>query len=187
MPDDCEVWGMTGLVQLRPVTAVFDMHDLEWTKEQWLHHYRIWMGDVKSEQFMVTKCVIRWHNLEDAIAKINEQKIQLYSVRKYDHIPTSIEYPIKEMIAHFGEDYFASSFDYAIALAIYQEYERIDVYGAKMCAEEEYAHQKASFTFWLGVCKGLGITFKIHGETELMTTKQNLMYGYNTPRMVRNE
>ena len=54
-----------------------------------------------------------------------------------------------------------------------------------MCAKEEYGHQRPGFSYWLGIAKGLGVACKIHGETELMTTFENMMYGYNTPRMDR--
>jgi len=178
-PETGEVWGITGLISSRPVTRVIDMHDVRWNKEQWLHHYRAWIGKYKTENQMIQKAVFRWHGLQDELRKIKETNTPLYTIYEYPELPSSHAYPLKEIISHFDEDYFSSSFDFAIALAIYEGYERIDIYGANMSAKDEYVYQRPSFSYWLGICKGMGVTFKIHGETELLKNENNLIYGYN--------
>ena len=117
-PKDGECWGMTGLVHYRPVTRLFDIHDLEWNKEQWLNHYRLWLSHAVDETFMVNKAVLRWHSVQDELEKVKKLNVPLYSVKKYPDIPSSVAYPIEEVIAHFDSNYFSSTFDYAIALAI---------------------------------------------------------------------
>lgn len=181
-PLDGEVWGITSLINVRPVSRVIDMHDLTWDKEQWLGHYRIWIGEYKSETQMIQKAILRWHGLQDQLLKIQATGTPLYSVKQYPQLPSSVEYPLKTIVAHFDEDYFSSSFDYAIALALYEGYEWLDIYGANMSASDEYIYQRPSFSYWLGICKGMGIPFKIHEPTSLMKTSKDLVYGYNTPR-----
>jgi hypothetical protein len=95
-------------------------------------------------------------------------------------VPTSVAYPFEEVSAHFGERYFASTFDYAMAKAIYDDYDRIDLYGVKMSAAGEYEHQIKSAHFWLGIAKGLEKSVVVHGESSLLKTKTGLIYGYNT-------
>ena len=181
-PLEGECWGITGTITARPVTRSIDMHDLTWCKEQWLDHYRIWIGPYRTEEQMVNKAVVRWHGLQVELEAIRRTNTPLYSVRTYPDIPSSVAYPLDEVIKYFQCDYFSSSFDYAIALAIYEGYERIDIYGCQMSAKDEYIYQRPSFSYWLGMAKGLGIAFKIHGNSELMSTSRNLLYGYNTDR-----
>lgn len=56
----------------------------------------------------------------------------------------------------------ASSIDYAVALAIIEGYEQIDVYGVEMARSSEYKNQQASFAFWVGLCAGKGIALNIN-------------------------
>jgi hypothetical protein len=186
-PLEGETWGITGIIMFRPVSRVIDMHDVSWNKDSWLEHYRVWISQYKTEDQMIKKTVVRWHGMVEELRRINETKTPLYTCKVHPLVPTSIEYPIKEVVAYFGDDYFSSSFDYAIALAIYEGYERIDLWGVNMSASDEYVYQRPSFSYWLGMAKGMGINFQIHGETELLKTSKNYLYGYNTPRMVRNE
>ena len=185
-PLEGECWGITGTVTARRVDRVFDMHEVTWDKEHWLEHYRTWIGPYKTDQQMIDKAVIRWHGMQHELEVVKKLGVPFYSVRTYPDMPSSVAYPIKEVVAHFDDDYFSSSFDYAIALAIYEEYDRIDIYGCNMSASDEYVYQRPSFSYWLGIAKGLGIAFKVHGNTELMKTSRNLMYGYNTPRREPN-
>ena len=82
----------------------------------------------------------------------------IWMIDKFEDVPKSEKYPLEgvlAMVPRFG--YFTSSVAYAIALAIYQQYDRIEVYGVEMATGTEYAHQRVGVAFWLGVAVGKGI------------------------------
>jgi hypothetical protein len=92
-------------------------------------------------------------------------------------------YPLENVINYFGVDYFSNTVDYALALAIFQKYEYIDLYGINMELDTEYAYQKAGVEFWIGQAMGRGIKVVPHGEhTTILKTRDGLLYGYGTPQ-----
>jgi hypothetical protein len=92
-------------------------------------------------------------------------------------------YPLKDVIEHFGTDYFSNTVDYALALAIWEGYQEIDIYGVNMETDTEYAYQKPGVEFWVGVALGRGIKVNVHGQySTIMKTKDGLLYGYGTPQ-----
>jgi hypothetical protein len=61
-----------------------------------------------------------------------------------------------------------------MALAIWEEFEQIDVYGFRMLAPK-YTFQLPSAFYWVGRARGMGMTVYIHGESALNPV--NKMYG----------
>jgi len=100
-------------------------------------------------------------------------------------VPTSIAYPFEDISTKFKTELFASTADFALALAIYEGYTRIDLYGFKMNVQSEWEHQVPSFNYWIGLAKGLGIKIKIHGKSAILRTKTGLIYGYNRKPKVK--
>lgn len=178
-PRDGECWGTTALILKRDVTRLFDMHDLKWDKWQWYRHYCMWTPSYYSENYRIDKAIERIGRTPKVFKRVNELKIPLYSTTTYPEVPTSVEYPLEKIKSHFGISYFGSTIDYALALAIYEEFECIDLYGVQMSRTGGYERQLKSAHFWLGFAKGAEISLKIHGKSDLLTTRLNLMYGYN--------
>ena len=77
--------------------------------------------------------------------------IPVYMERQWDDIPTSVRYPREEIFNIVGLDYFTSSVAYMIALAIYQKYDEIHLYGIDMPSQTEYFNERPCVEFWLGV------------------------------------
>ncbi|MCK9519318.1 MAG: hypothetical protein M0R74_09910 [Dehalococcoidia bacterium] len=90
-------------------------------------------------------------------------------------------YPIEKIIAHFGTRYFSSTVDYALALAIYEDFKIIDLYGVLLLTGSEYAYQKPGADFWCGVALGRGCAVNVHGYSNIMKTQDGKMYGYGWP------
>lgn len=88
-------------------------------------------------------------------------------------------YPIEKVRGRFGTSYFTSTLDYALALALYEDFQRIDLYGCALLTE--YAWQKPGADFWCGYAFGLGRRIEVHGISSIMTTRDNKMYGYGWP------
>ena len=95
------------------------------------------------------------------------------------------EYPLDEIVDKFETDYFGSTADYAIALAIHKGYDEINLYGVNMFGGDEYAYQKPSVDFWCGYAKGKGIKLSVFGKLcNIMRTRNNIIYGYDTKQRI---
>jgi hypothetical protein len=90
-------------------------------------------------------------------------------------------YPIKAVMERFETDYFSSTLDYAIALALYEKYSEINLYGCTM-SFSDYGKLKCGCDFWCGYAKGLGAKVIVHGETTVMKTTDGKVYGYDYPQ-----
>jgi hypothetical protein len=66
------------------------------------------------------------------------------------------------------QDLYTSSMPYAIALAIYQRYSRIELYGIDLAGVGEYAKYADLVLFWIGKATGLGIDVIIPDESPLL-------------------
>lgn len=85
-------------------------------------------------------------------------------------VPGSVEYPLDGVLSliskgkQFGKKFkpLNCSVAYAIGLAVYLEYDVIDVYGVELNTTSEYMHQKGHFAFWNGVALGRGIELNIN-------------------------
>ena len=69
-------------------------------------------------------------------------------------VPDSVRYPLKEIvwaIPGAGLRWFSSSAAYALALALYQGYRDITLFGMRLVSSTEYAFQLRNFNFWAGV------------------------------------
>jgi len=73
-------------------------------------------------------------------------------------------------------EYATSTVAYAIALAIYFEYDQIDVYGIDMESNTEYIYQRDCVAFWTGLALGRGIKVVQHSGAGLYDVP---LYGYD--------
>lgn len=126
------------------------------------------------------------------------QKFPIYMQDNFEEIPTSVKYPLEEIFEHFhinleGEDHwkeFDSTFPYMLALALYEGFERIEIYGFEMGSETEYAYQRPNVHYWLGVARGMWLEtgkpeIYIPDDCKLMGWGSKL-YGYEMVRNVMN-
>lgn len=108
-------------------------------------------------------------------------EMEVITTRLWKEIPNAKEFPLEDIIDRFKMCYFASTVDYAISYAIYQNAKEIRLYGINMSVNEEYREQKPGVEFWCGYAMGLGI--KVIGQplySSLFKTRSGLLYGYLT-------
>ena len=82
------------------------------------------------------------------------------------------------MIKEFGPIY-SSSIAEMLALAIYEGFTEISLYGVDMSLTKEYGSQKSGVEYLLGIAVGLGIKTYIPMTSDLM--KIGFQYGYDDP------
>jgi hypothetical protein len=116
-------------------------------------------------------------------------EIPLITQQYWPEYPTSIEYPRKEIKKmtnrnfildenHSGFSDYSNQISWMIALAIYLKYKEIMVYGVDMAQTSEYAFQRASCQFFIGLAAGKGIKLKIPKSCELL--KAGCDYGFQS-------
>ena len=166
-----EIWTVNNLYQFVPrQDRIFEIH------QRWR-----WAGEV--------------HGMAGAeyLGYLQTCGIPVYNNEKYDDIPTSIRYPLETMVKEFGvqrtglvnpdtrDGYFTNSISYMIALAIYEKFETIEVYGVDMAVGSEYNDQRPSCEYYLGICKGRGIDMRLPAESDLLKTRFH--YGFEDDKI----
>lgn len=106
----------------------------------------------------------------------------IYMVDEYPDCPAAVRYPIEGVLAMAPRRYFSSSFAYMIALAIYQGFERIEIYGFDMASNTEWFYQRPNSEWWIGYAEGRGIDVYIGKFSPLCKAKA--LYGYEGGSMV---
>ena len=86
----------------------------------------------------------------------------VYMQEQYPDVPRSVKYPLDEIVDRFSIRYFTSSVAYAIALACYLGYRRIELYGVEMETNTAYQYQRDGVALWLGVARGMGVELDAH-------------------------
>jgi hypothetical protein len=99
--------------------------------------------------------------------------VTVYMQESYPDVPASVCYPLDEIAARFQIKYFTSSVAYALALACYLGYKRIELYGVEMETNTEYQYQRDGVTLWIGVALGEGIEVDAH-----ISMFDQPLYGY---------
>lgn len=121
---------------------------------------------------------------QEVKAQLATMQCPVYLQDVVPEIPNSVKFPLEEILNEFGQyfldkkyaKYFTNSVSFMLALAIYEKYDEIHVYGVDMATSSEYGHQRPSCEFWLGVAIGRGITIHVPEEADLL--KSRFMYGY---------
>jgi len=84
----------------------------------------------------------------------------------YPGIPSSVAYPFDEISKEFCghilvgkqvQEVFTSTFDYMIALALFEEFDPIHIYGFSMAGDSEYGYQRDGFAYWAGQADARGV------------------------------
>lgn len=130
---------------LKRCTGLFEMH----SPRNYMDHYR-------TPEY--------WSELQTI-----EYPVWMYPVAD-PKVKGSVEYPLEGVLSLVskGKQNDANfkplncSIAYAIGLAIYLEYDVIDVYGVELNVIGEYMSQKGMFAFWSGVALGRGVELNIN-------------------------
>jgi len=173
---DYEIWTVNNLHKFVPrQDRIFQVHQ-RW---EWTPGY----GN-PAEHGVIT---------EDHLEFLKTCGIPVYTVEKFKDIPTSIRFPIEEMTKEFGvartghenpdhkDGYWTNSISMMIALAIYEKFDVIEIYGVDMAVSTEYLEQRPSCEYYIGIAKGRGIDVRLPAECDLLKTR--FIYGFETEKI----
>lgn len=157
-----EIWGLNQLYQEMtevPWTRWFEIHDLDFLKG-WNPEYVEWLRGLT---------------------------IPVYMQKHHEEIPSSIAFPRDEVNHDLGErfgfsfDYFTSSFSYMVALALYEGFNAIGLYGVSFILDGEATYERPGLEYLVGIAQGAGVDVTIGPASQLL--RINYVYGYKEPRM----
>ena len=157
-PYDHEVWGINHTYSCaKRLDKLFFFDDLNTERMQ---------SGRPAEQFM-------------AELKMLNKYIPFVTNRTYEELPNITIYPIEEIVAHFKTRFFANTACYMLALAIYEKWDRIELYGIDHPMNSEYVMAKGCTETWVTRALERGIEVYIPEGSALMKTVDDKMYGYD--------
>ncbi len=138
----------------------------------------------------------RWFNLHDLEKFHGEDKEHLAFLKEFDgpvylraqdlgkfDIPNAVPFPADELVANFG-GYFNNTISWLIAFAIALEPKELGLFGVDMAQDAllnaEYAAQRPSCEYFLGLASGRGITINLPKGSDLLKSTHGL-YGFDDP------
>ncbi len=173
--DDWEIWILNTLGHLKEVPRwdrQYELHDLELTKDPAYGSYHQWLS---------------------------EQTKPVYT-RDGDpgYFKGALKYPLAEMLERFpysGKRYLTNTVSLMVAHAIYEHLEgnpigELGIWGVDMAQQgsewggnagmfnSEYAKQRPSVEYWIGIAEGLGLTVTVPETSDILKTA--CIYGYHT-------
>lgn len=102
--------------------------------------------------------------------------------REWDVYPTSVRYPITEMVQHFKSTYTANTIPYMIWLGWWMGYEVLHFYGVDYwnALRSESMYERPCTEYWMGKFEQAGGRVVVPPESHLLTGFHNprQMYGY---------
>lgn len=113
---------------------------------------------------------INWSEL----AQTDVPKISMWDLPNFKNLS---RYPLQDIIDHFNSRYFANSIAYMLALAIYQGYTQIEMYGVDHSAQSEYVLAKGCVEYWIGRAQQAGIKVLLPTKSALCKTLNGRLYG----------
>jgi hypothetical protein len=105
-------------------------------------------------------------------------------LEKYAEVPSAVAYPLEEVtqgifqhLYRGGElvDYYTSTFNYMMGLAIMEGYTDIWLAGFEFVSETEYFYQAVGAAYWVGFANGRGINVHMHPDCPFMKSER---YGF---------
>jgi hypothetical protein len=111
---------------------------------------------------------------------LKQQKFPIY-MQDQSLVPNAIAFPMTEMVAEFGRDFFTSSFAWMMALAIKMGAAEIALYGIDMASRDEYILQRPGFYFFRHMAQQRGIRVSAPHESDIMQSPALYAYVDSTP------
>lgn len=162
-----EWWGMNNIYRVLPGvpwTRWFEIHDLQLKDGRWIRRGK---EKLKDQQ------------VDDYLVELASFQIPVYMKRKWNEIPSSREFPLREALTRFRR-FFKGSVSYMIALAIMEGFKKIGFWGIDLSSSEEYGEQHPSAAYFAGLAEGMGIELIIPDEADFLKTRY--LYGFEEER-----
>lgn len=172
-PKEGIVWGVNDHFIYQYCTMVWEAHDFSWTKEECFKHAMFVYKEMLSQKEIYGKAIFKYELFKRKALIVNEIGIPLMTPNEYKEdnpvqdivIPTSIKYPVKEIIREVcgGRRYLTCTVAQMIAYTLYMkkcgitahgingnEIDHLELHGCLMRQQEEWAYQRSNCEWLLG-------------------------------------
>lgn len=173
---DCEIWGVNQLHQFIP------------RADRWfeLHRWEVVLAENALEAAAAP------HGVSRHMEWMKTFPGPIYMIESRAEIPSSVTYPLDTLV-HFAfpwatklpdgrwdDAYFRCSASYMLALAIFEGFAEIHIYGVDMAQVVEYREQRPSCEYFLGLATGKGIKVVRPPDSNLL--RAPYLYGFDDER-----
>lgn len=102
----------------------------------------------------------------------------VYMLDAYPQFPAVQPFPVEELVAAVGRDYFTSTVAYALAFALMHKdtIAEVGLWGIDLVHSSEYADQRPCAEYWIGRLEAAGVKVTIADESALLRARHR--YGY---------
>lgn len=121
--------------------------------------------------------------LDEELAFLRTTTIPVWMQDIPDWVPAAVQYPTDAITKEFGH-YFTNTISYMLALAIYEGVDEIGIWGVDMAHGTEYAAQRPSCEYFIGIARGRGIPVYIPPQSDLLRCGE--MYGLENSNLSIN-
>ena len=144
--------------------------------------------------------VARDHSHHEWLSKQNT--FPIYMIERMSDVPMSVKWPKNYLMEVCGTDYFTNSISWMLALAYAESIEclkrtgelgftDIHIFGVDMAQSDEidseYAEQRPSCEYFIGLCRGAGMKVHIPDKSDLLKTMWLYPYEDNSPFRTKME
>lgn len=159
-----EVWGINALGNVFACDRIFHMDDV-----------RVQMARAALRPESNIAKMLQWMRVHPG---------PIYTSRSHPDFPGLVEFPLRDVVAHFGQAYFNSTAAYAVAYALHLGVKRIELYGFDFTYPNAHHAEKgrACVEFWLGLAIAHGVDVKVPHVSSLLDacSPSERLYGYDT-------
>ena len=101
---------------------------------------------------------------------LKETKMEIVTCRTYKEYPTSVKYPLEDVVKCVKDDFFSGTVAYMIGLAILYEVEHLYLYGCDFWYPNSLSREPGAdcVSYLLGIAKERGVRFKIPQTSTLL-------------------
>jgi len=155
---DCEIWAINQLYVAWPriVPSVRMPEKRNVTRWFQIHH-----------RHSYDQTIMRDHSHHEWMSQ--QTDFPIYMQNKEPDIPCSVEFPKDAILSKFRR-YFTNSISWEIALAIYEGFKKIYIFGVDMAQDGEYAFERPSVEYFCGYAEGAGIDLVVPEKSDLLKT-----------------
>ena len=124
-------------------------------------------------------------NIAAMLKWIRTSPVPVVTSRRHPGYPATVDFPLEDVLNHFGHEYFNNTAAYAVAFAIHIEAKEISVFGMDYTYPNVHDAEKgrACVEYWLGQAHARGIKLNLPKTTSMMDAcyeRESRLYGYDT-------
>ena len=123
-------------------------------------------------------------NIAAMLPWLKTSKVPVVTSRAHPDYPALVEYPLEDVLNHFGHEYFNSTAAYAVAFAIHIGAVQISIFGFDVTYPNRNDAEKGRgcVEYWMGQAHARGIKLLMPKITSLMDachSRAERLYGYD--------